>query len=172
MWSVGYLTLLPRSVRRRGYVGPKIVISWLWRCTICTNFPACSFNRSTARKISLNTKKPKSVFQTRPYFEAGYTFLLPWRNSPTRARTASLLRFIDHEQRLTTVGRTPVARRRDLYLTAQSQETDIHVAVGIRTRNLSKRSALYRQATGIGWVYVCRAFYVNWVAEVWMLLEK
>jgi hypothetical protein len=44
-----------------------------------------------------------------------------WRNSPQWARTSSFTRFLDHPQRRTTVGRTPLdewsARRRDLYLT-------------------------------------------------------
>ena len=47
-----------------------------------------------------------------------------WRCGPIRARASSFLRFLDHTQRRTTVGRTPPdewsARRRDLYLTAQN----------------------------------------------------
>ena len=43
---------------------------------------------------------------------------LPWRCVPTRAMASSFLRFLDHTQRRTTVGRTPLdqwsARRRDL----------------------------------------------------------
>jgi len=50
-----------------------------------------------------------------------YFFLL-WRCDPTRVMAPSFLRFLDHTQRRTTVGRTPLdewsARRRDLYLTA------------------------------------------------------
>ena len=49
-----------------------------------------------------------------------------WRCGPTRAMTSSFLRFLDHTQRRTTVGRTPLdewsARRRDLYL--KSHNTD------------------------------------------------
>ena len=44
-----------------------------------------------------------------------------WRCDPTRVMASSLLRFLDHTQRRSTVGRTPLdewsARRRDLYLT-------------------------------------------------------
>ena len=44
-----------------------------------------------------------------------------WRDSPQWARASSFMRFLDHTQRRTTVGRTPMdewsARRRDLYLT-------------------------------------------------------
>jgi len=44
-----------------------------------------------------------------------------WRNNPHWARVSLFTRFLDHTQRRTTVGRTPLdewlARRRDLYLT-------------------------------------------------------
>ena len=50
-----------------------------------------------------------------------------WRCGPTRARASSLLRLLDHIQRRTTVGRTPLdewsARRRDLYLTTHNRQT-------------------------------------------------
>ena len=46
------------------------------------------------------------------------------RNSPQWARASSFTRFLDHTQRRTTVGRTPLdawsARRRDLYLTTHN----------------------------------------------------
>jgi hypothetical protein len=68
---------------------------------------------------------------------------------------SSYLKFLDHTQRRTTVGRTPLdewsARRRDLYLTTHnthkrplpdntqhSQQTDIHATGGIRIHNLSR----------------------------------
>ena len=72
----------------------------------------------------------------------------PWRCGPTRAMVSSFLRFLDHTQRRTTVGRTPLdewsARRRDALPdnTQQSQQTDIHVPGGIRTHNLSRRAAV------------------------------
>ena len=47
-----------------------------------------------------------------------------WRNSPTRARAASFLRFLDHTHWHITEGRTPLdewsARRRDLYVTTHN----------------------------------------------------
>ena len=53
-------------------------------------------------------------------------FVYFWRNSPTRARAASCLRFLDHTQLHPTVGRTSLdeesARRRGLCLTTH----DIH----------------------------------------------
>ena len=47
-----------------------------------------------------------------------------WRCDPTRVMASLFLRFLDHTQRRSTVGRTPLdewsARRRDLYLTTQN----------------------------------------------------
>jgi hypothetical protein len=44
--------------------------------------------------------------------------------NPTRVMASSFLRFLDHTQRRTTVGRTPLyersARRKDLYLTTHN----------------------------------------------------
>ena len=95
------------------------------------------------------------------------TFFL-WCSSPTWARAASFVRFRDHTQWQTTVGRTPLdegsAHRWDLHLpTHTTLTTDwhscpqrdffmflflrsvlypyIHATGGIRTRNPSKRSA-------------------------------
>jgi len=35
-------------------------------------------------------------------------FFFVWRNSPQWARASSFMRFLDHTQRRTTVGRTPL----------------------------------------------------------------
>jgi hypothetical protein len=47
-----------------------------------------------------------------------------WRCGPTRVMVSSFLRFLDHTQRRTTVGRTLLdegsARRRDFYLTTHN----------------------------------------------------
>jgi hypothetical protein len=53
------------------------------------------------------------------------------------------LMFLDHTQRRSTVGRTPLdewsAPRRDLYLTTQrSQQTNTHAPGGIQTNDLSR----------------------------------
>jgi hypothetical protein len=51
-------------------------------------------------------------------------FICFWCDSPQWARASSFTRFLDHTQRRTTVGRTPLdewsARRRDLYLTTHN----------------------------------------------------
>ena len=56
-----------------------------------------------------------------------------WPNGPQWARASSFTKFLDHTQRRTTVGRTPLdewsTRRRDLYLT---------------THNTHNRHACYR----------------------------
>jgi hypothetical protein len=66
--------------------------------------------------------------------------------SHLRVLASSFLRFRDHTQRRTTVGRTPLdewsARRRDyLTNTHHSQQTNIHAPGGIRTRNCSRLTA-------------------------------
>ena len=51
-------------------------------------------------------------------------FVCFWRNSPQWVMASSFTRFLDHTQRRTTVGRTPLdewsARCRDLYLTTHN----------------------------------------------------
>jgi len=51
-------------------------------------------------------------------------FFFLWRCDPTRVMASSFLMFLDHTQRRTTLGRTPLdkwsARRRDLYLTVHN----------------------------------------------------
>ena len=70
-----------------------------------------------------------------------------WRCSPTWARASLFTKFLDHTQRRTTVGRTPLdecsaRRKRPLPDNTQhSQQTDIHATGGIRTHNLSRRAA-------------------------------
>jgi hypothetical protein len=67
-------------------------------------------------------------------------FFFTWRCSPAPAMASSFTRFLDHTQRRTTIGKTPLdqwsARRRDLYLTTHNthnRQTDIHASGGIRT---------------------------------------
>ena len=92
-------------------------------------------------------------------------FFFLWRCGPTRAMTSSFLRFLDHTQRRTTVGRTPLdewsARRRDLYLTTHNtkQYTAIHAPRrdSKPTTSAGERPQTYaldRAATGTGlWTY-------------------
>ena len=74
-------------------------------------------------------------------------FSLRWRCDPTRVMASSFLRFLDHIQRRTTVGRTPLdewsARRREFYLTTHNthnRQTSMPPG-GIRTHDLSRRAA-------------------------------
>jgi len=75
-------------------------------------------------------------------------FFLLWLCDPTRVMASSFLRFLDHRQRRTTVGRTPLdewsARRRDLYLTTHNthnRQTSMPPPRGIWTHDLSRRTA-------------------------------
>jgi hypothetical protein len=70
-----------------------------------------------------------------------------WRDSPQWARASSFTRFLNHTQRRTTVGKTPLdewsARRRELYQTTHithNRQTS-HVPSGILTHSPSKRAA-------------------------------
>jgi hypothetical protein len=70
-----------------------------------------------------------------------YMYIFPWYCSPTHALASSFLWCLDHKQRRTTVGGTPLgecsACRRGFYMTKQHWVTDIHDPDEIRTRNLS-----------------------------------
>ena len=71
-----------------------------------------------------------------------------WRDSPQRATASSFTRFLDHTQRCTTVGRTPLhersARRRDLYLTTQHSQHTFMPPVGFEpTISAGQRPQIY-----------------------------
>ena len=85
-----------------------------------------------------------------------------WRNSPKWATASSFLRFLDHTQRRTAVGRTPLyewsARRRDLYLTTHNthkRQTSMPPAgfePTIPASEWLQTYALDRAATGTGFI--------------------
>ena len=87
-------------------------------------------------------------------------FFLLWRCDPTRVMASSFLRFLDHTQRRTTIGRTPLdlwsARRRDLYLTTHNTHNrQISMPPEgfeptISARERPQTYALDRAATGTG----------------------
>jgi len=68
-----------------------------------------------------------------------------WRDSPPWARASSFTTFLDHTQRSTTVGRTPLdewsARRRDLYLTTFNIHNRHPCPKWDSTHNLSRQAA-------------------------------
>jgi len=92
-------------------------------------------------------------------FKYQYFFFL-WRCDPTRVMASSYLRFLDHTQRSTTVGRTPLnkwsARRRDLYLTThnthnrQTSMPPVEFKPTISADERPQTYALDRAATGTG----------------------
>ena len=106
-----------------------------------------------------------------------YLFCFLWRCGPTRAMASPFLRFLDHTQRLITVGRTPLdgwsARRRDLYLTTHNthnRQTSMPPVGFEPTISASERPQTYaldRAATGIGNKayyanrYLCRSTFVS-----------
>jgi hypothetical protein len=87
-------------------------------------------------------------------------FVLFWRCGPTRFMASSFKKFLDHTQRRTTVGRTPLdelsSRRRDLYLTThnthnrQTSMTPVGFEPTISAGERPQTYALDRAAAGIG----------------------
>jgi len=87
-------------------------------------------------------------------------FFFVWRCDPTRVMASSFLRFLDHTQRRTTVGRTSLdewsARRRDLYLTTHNthkRQTSMPLVGFEPTISAGERPQTYaldRAATGTG----------------------
>jgi len=87
-----------------------------------------------------------------------WVFFFWWCCNPMRAMASSFLRFLDHTQRRTTFGRTPLdewsARRRDLYLTTHNthnRQTSMPPVGFEPTISAGKRPQTYgldRTATG------------------------
>ena len=76
-------------------------------------------------------------------FGNNYLFNFYFRCFLTQAMVSSFVSFLNHTQRRTTVGRTPLGEwwvcRRDHYLSTQHpQQTNVHAPSGIRTHNLSR----------------------------------
>ena len=93
-------------------------------------------------------------------FKLWHFFFLLWRCDPTRVMASSILRFLDHTQRRTTVGRTPLdkwsACCRDLYLTThnihnrQISMPPVGFEPTISAGERQQTYALDRAATGTG----------------------
>jgi hypothetical protein len=99
------------------------------------------------------------MWKTR-WYQKLFFFFNFWRNSPQLAMASSFTRFLDHTQRHTTVGRTPVdgwpARRSDLYLTTHNthnRQTSMPSVGFETTMSAGERPQTYaldRAATGTG----------------------
>ena len=96
-----------------------------------------------------------------------------WRCGPTGVMASSFVKFLDHTQRRTTVGRTPLdkwsARRRDLYLTTHNTHNrqmpmpPVGFEPTISAGERPQTYALDRAATGIGkrlWYYVILCYVI------------
>ena len=99
-----------------------------------------------------------------------YSFFL-WRCDPMRVMASSFLRFLDHTQWCTTVGRTPPdewsARRRDLYLKThnthnrQTSMAAVAFELTISAGKWPQTYALDRTATGIGLLHIVPRLILN-----------
>ena len=90
-----------------------------------------------------------------------------WHKSlPVGQDLLKFVRFLDHTQRRTTVGRTPLhqwlARRKYFYLTIHNSDRHPYPG-GIRTHNLSRQAAAVgRAATRTGELNFWTSIYRNW----------
>ena len=103
-----------------------------------------------------------------------FLLLLCGAAAPTRAMASSFTRLLDHTQRRTTVGRTPLdewsARRRDLYLTTyntRNRQTSMPPVGFEPTVSACERPQTYaldRAATGTG---VTKDLWFSYWAKLW-----
>ena len=126
-------------------------------------------HHSTWHNINTNVNFVNATVEIWPHFlrrcHLIYIFVSLWRCAQTRVMAVSCLRFLDHTQGHTTVGRTPLdewsARRRDLYLTTHNthnRQTSIRPAGHETTISAGKRQQTYaldRAATGTA-IYITR----------------
>jgi hypothetical protein len=99
--------------------------------SICTTY---SYEQHKGLEVttfeSLRSSYQSKAYNNYPKWVKNSLFFI-WRNSPQRVRASSFTWFLDHIQRRTTVGMTPLdewsARRWDLYLTntKHSQQTSM-----------------------------------------------
>ena len=134
---------------------------------------ACKSVSHWRYRSNCNCKWRWDTFICEPELGVPYQIVFPiskisppsvWRCGPTQAMTSSLTRFLDHTQRRTTVGRTPLnewsARRRDLYLATHNTHNrrTCMSPVGFEpTISAGERLQTYdldRAATGTGRVFL------------------
>ena len=104
-----------------------------------------------------------------------FFFFLLWRCDPTRVMASSFLRFLDHTQQRTTVGRTPLdewtSRRRDLYLTThnthnrQTSMSPLGFEPTISAGERPQTYALDRAVTGTGTLPCTRFVKLNLISK-------
>ena len=110
-------------------------------------------------RVQISTRRP-IILKASLFYSALLRIVFYWRCDPTRTRSSSLMRLLDHTQRRTTVGRTPLdersARRRDLYLTThnthnrQTSMLPMGFEPTISAGERPQTYALDRAATGTG----------------------
>jgi hypothetical protein len=66
------------------------------------------WNPVTAFSFKINVTGKKCPIRLLLFISVIYIYFFLWRCDPTRVKASSFLRFLDHTQRRTTVGRTPL----------------------------------------------------------------
>jgi hypothetical protein len=106
----------------------------------------------------------------------GVNFFLLWNCGPMRAMASSFLRFLDHTQRRTTFGRTPLYEWSPRLPDVQHwQQTNVYDPGGIRTHIPSKRAVadlhLRRrwQWHRVWWITEIKSDYVSLMPSVFVI---
>jgi hypothetical protein len=127
--------------------------------------PTLQIMNFLVKQFSLMSLLPCKDLQQSFFTHIDYILLLflLWRCDPTQVLASSCLRFLDHTQRRTRVGRTPLdewsARRRDLYLTTYNNHNKqismppVGCEPTISAGERPQTYALDRAATGNGTFY-------------------
>jgi hypothetical protein len=150
-----------QRTRPRGWQCYCFVITLMFVCAMMrTKWEGVWWHVRTVGMTGLQTRglgDCLDVYQTGHFVAEDHCTITSTCQYRKMLSAVTLFFFLDHTQRHTTVGRTPlnewVARRRYLYLTTHNRQASMPPG-GFRTNNLSRRAAAYlrldRTATGTG----------------------
>jgi hypothetical protein len=169
-----------------GLNGVCVALTFLFRVTVTNVIKSSSYY---FRKIQLNWN---SLCPSLPSLPPSDQYLLElhdphfffWCNSPHWARGFSFTSFLDHTQRHTTVGKTPLdywpARRTEFYLTTHNthhRQTSMHPVGFESTISASEQPQIYaldRAATGTGtgpkyWLIISAVAWFLSLCKHWLI---
>jgi len=134
------------------YISAMTVVCTKFRQNLSKSYKRCLLNECLRDKLPLQWTYAK-------------IFVCFWRDSPQWARASSYTRFLDHTQRRTAVGRTPLDEWSARF-TQHSQQKKSMPPVGfeptISAVERPQTYALERAATGTGTQIIERTIYISW----------
>jgi hypothetical protein len=134
-----------------GWVGPRAGLDRLRKISPPPGFDSRTVQPVASRYTDWATRPTGlnvSIWNPNYRLSNCVIFFFVWRNSPPVGHGLQIHEvYRSHTQWCTAIGRTPLnewsARHRDFYLTTHNttQQTDTRAPCGIRTHNLSRRTA-------------------------------